>query len=175
MHAIQPDGNLIIRPAVPEDAAALALIYNQGIADRSSTFEIEPRSEEERRGWLLSHGERFPVVVAEAAGEVIGWASVSSYSPRECYRGIGEVSVFVRRDRRGRHVGDCLMAGLLAQAETAGFWKLIGRIFSFNEASLALCRKHGFREVGTHEKHSKLDGRWIDVVIVERLLVANIR
>ena len=89
---------------------------------------------------------------------------------RECYRGIGEFSMYVRRDWRGRGVGDLLVAALISEAERLGLWKLLSRIFPFNEASRALCRKHGFREVGVYEKHARLDGRWLDVVIVERLI-----
>jgi phosphinothricin acetyltransferase len=82
--------------------------------------------------------------------------------------------MYVRRDWRGRGAGDLLLAGLISEAERLGFWKLLSRVFSFNEASRALCRKHGFREVGVYEKHARLDGRWLDVVIVERLIRANV-
>jgi phosphinothricin acetyltransferase len=72
-------------------------------------------------------------------------------------------------------VGDLLVAALINEAERLGLWKLLSRIFPFNEASRALCRKHGFREVGVYEKHARLDGRWLDVVIVERLISANVK
>ena len=94
---------------------------------------------------------------------------------RECYRGIGEFSMYVHRDWRRRGVGDLLLAALISEAERLGLWKLLSRIFPFNEASRALCRKHGFREVGVYEKHARLDGRWLDVVIVERLISANLK
>ena len=90
-------------------------------------------------------------------------------------RGIGEFSMYVHRDWRGRGVGDLLVAALINEAERLGLWKLLSRIFPFNEASRALCRKHGFREVGVYEKHARLDGRWLDVVIVERLISANVK
>ena len=162
------------RPATLDDAEAIALIYNQGIADRTATFETEPRSVEERRTWLRGLDDRYPVVVVEAGGKVVGWAAAGAYRSRDCYRGIGEASVYVHRDWRGQGVGSLLVAGLIADAERLGLWKLVSRIFVFNEASRALCRKHGFREVGIYEKHAKLDGRWIDCVIVERLIPANL-
>jgi phosphinothricin acetyltransferase len=81
--------------------------------------------------------------------------------------------MYVRRDWRRRGVGDLLLAGLINEAERLGLWKLLSRVFLFNEASRALCRQHGFREVGVYEKHARLDGRWLDVVIVERLISAN--
>jgi phosphinothricin acetyltransferase len=162
------------RPATLDDAAAIAEIYNQGIADRTATFETELRSADERRAWLTDLDGRYPVVVVEVDSAVVGWAAAGSYSPRECYRGIGAASVYVHRDWRGHGVGSALLIALIAEAERLGFWKLVSRIFDFNEASRALCRKHGFREVGIYEKHAQLDGRWIDCVIVERLIPANL-
>lgn len=163
-----------IRRAVASDAAAIAEIYNQGIADRSSTFETELRSSEERRTWLAGHGERHPVLVAEADGRVVGWASVSSYRPRACYDGVGEFSVYIDRGARGRGVGKALLGALIDEAARVGYWKLLSRVFTFNQASLALCRACGFREVGVYEKHAQLEGRWLDVVIVERLIPQNL-
>ena len=163
-----------VRVATEHDAAAIAEIYNQGIEDRIATYETAPRSAEDRRAWLRSIAGRYPAVVAEADGLVVGWAAAGPYRTRACYRGIGEFSVYVRREWRGRHIGDLLLPALIAEAERYGLWKLLSRIFLFNEASRALCRKHGFRAVGIYEKHAKLDGRWLDVVIVERLIPANL-
>jgi L-amino acid N-acyltransferase YncA len=163
-----------IRTATLDDATAIAEIYNQGIEDRVATYESELRSTEDQQAWLQAIVGRYPAVVAQIHGEIIGWAGAKPYRTRECYRGIGEFSMYVRRDWRGRGVGDLLLAGLINEAERLGLWKLLSRIFPFNEASRALCRKHGFREVGVYEKHARLDGRWLDVVIVERLISANL-
>ena len=163
-----------IRTASVDDAAAIAEIYNQGIEDRVATFETERRSADDQRAWLKAIAGRYPGVVAQIDGEIVGWAGAGPYRERECYRGIGEFSVYVRRDWRGRGVGDLLVAALISEAERLGLWKLLSRIFTFNEASRALCRKHGFREVGVYEKHARLDRRWLDVVIVERLISANL-
>ena len=164
-----------VRAATLEDAEAIAEIYNQGIADRIATFETELRLAEERRGWLQSLAGRYPVLVAAVADLVVGWAALSPYSSRACYRGIGEVSFYIRREWRHQGVGSLLLAELIVEAERLGFWKMVGRVFPFNAASRALCRKHGFREIGIHEKHAKLDGRWLDVVVVERLLPSNMK
>jgi len=163
-----------IRAAIATDAAAIAEIYNQGIEDRVATYETRWRSGEDQQAWLQSIAGRYPAIVAQVDGEIIGWAGAAPYRDRECYRGIGEFSMYVHRDWRRRGVGDLLLAGLITEAERLGLWKLLSRIFPFNDASRALCRKHGFREVGVYEKHARLDGRWLDVVIVERLITANL-
>jgi phosphinothricin acetyltransferase len=163
-----------VRAATEADAAAIAEIYNQGIEDRVATFETALRTAEDRRGWLRSIAGRYPAIVADFEAQVVGWAGAGPYNARECYRGIGEFSVYVRREWRGRYIGDLLLPALIAEAEQLGLWKLLSRVFLFNEASRALCRKHGFREVGIYEKHGKLDGQWLDVVIVERLIPANL-
>lgn len=157
-----------IRPARAADVAAIAEIYNEGIRDRVATFEVRERTPDEILPWLES--PRHPVLLAEDADGVLGWVAASGYRPRECYAGIGEFSVYVRRPARGRRVADALMAAFLPACERAGLWKLVSRIFPENGASRALCARHGFREVGVYRKHGRLDGAWRDVVIVERLL-----
>jgi len=164
-----------IGTASVDDAAAIAEIYNQGIEDRVATYETRRRTAADQQAWLQSIAGRYPAVVAQIDGEIIGWAGAGPYRDRECYRGIGEFSMYVRREWRRRGVGDLLLAGLIREAERLGLWKLLSRIFPFNEASRALCRKHGFREVGVYEKHARLDGRWLDVVIVERLISSNLK
>jgi len=163
-----------IRPAIEADSEALAEIYNQGIEDRIATFEADRRTVDERRHWLAQHDRRHPVLVAEEAGEVVGWASLSSYSQRQCYSGVGEFSVYVRRDLRAKGLGTKLVRSIIEEADGLGYWKIMSRIFTFNEASRRLCSKMGFREVGILEKHGKLDGEWIDVVEVERLIPRNL-
>jgi phosphinothricin acetyltransferase len=174
------DSRIRVRPAEPGDAGAIAEIYNQGIRARIATFETEERSAEERRAWLAAHDERHPVLVATVAGpdgaeRVAGWASTDRYRSRACYDGVAEFSIYVHEAFRGRGLGAALLGALIDAAGQAGLWKLVSRIFPENRASLALCDRHGFREVGTYEKHAKLDGAWRDVVIVERLIPANLR
>jgi len=162
-----------IRPAVREDAAAIAEIYNQGILERIATFEAEPRTVEQMEEWVAEHGGRYPALVGEIDGQVVGWASVGTYRPRACYAGIGEYSIYVHRDWRGRGLGRVLVQALIDEAERQGYWKLVSRIFTFNTASLKVARDLGFREVGIYERHARLDGDWLDVVIVERLIPSN--
>jgi phosphinothricin acetyltransferase len=115
------------------------------------------------------------VLVALEGDAPVGWASIGAYRERACYAGIGEFSVYIRREARGRGVGRALLTRLLEEAGRRGYWKLVSRVFPFNTASLGLCRALGFREVGTYERHGRLEGRWLDVVIVERLIPENQR
>jgi phosphinothricin acetyltransferase len=163
--------DLSARAAVPEDAARIAQIYNEGIADRVGTFETRPRSEADVRAWFDG---RHPIVVVESGGGIIAFASTSTYRARDCYAGIAEFSVYVARHGRGKGAGRAAMDALIEACGPAGIWKLVSRVFVDNTASRALMKAVGFREVGIYEKHAQLDGRWRDVVIVERLIPENI-
>jgi phosphinothricin acetyltransferase len=159
-----------VRAATIDDAAAICRVYNEGIADRIATFETTPRAVDDVRAWFTgSH----PIVVTENdRGEVIAFASSSTYRPRECYRGVAEFSVYVARDARGKGAGRMAMDALIEAARAAGFWKLLSRVFVENHASRGLLKAIGFREVGTYQKHGCLDGIWRDAVIVELLLLS---
>ena len=159
---------MIARAATRADVAAIARIHTEGIEDRVATFETRPQTEAEVRGWL-DQGD--PVVVAEDGGEVVAWASSPPYrAAKPHYAGVGDFSIYVARAARGRGAGRAALVALVEACESRGYWKLVGRIFPENEASLALCRSLGFREVGRYRRHGKLDGEWRDVVVVEKLL-----
>jgi len=160
------------RMANPEDAEAMAVVYNEGIADRTATFETRPRTAEDVRTWFDG---KHPIVVVEEDGSVVAFASTSTYRNRECYAGIAEASVYVSRAWRGRGAGRIALTALVESAERAGYWKLVSRIFPENMASRGLIRSLGFREAGIYEKHGKLDGAWRDVIIVERLIPSNLK
>jgi phosphinothricin acetyltransferase len=156
------------RLAETSDVSAITAIYNQGIAEQIATFETKPRVESDVIPWLAS---RFPVVVVENdRGTVTAFAATFLYPSRECYAGIAEFSVYVERAHRRRGNGRIALEALLEAAESAGFCKLVSRIFVENTASRELCRVLRFREVGVYRRHAKLEGEWRDVVIVERLL-----
>jgi phosphinothricin acetyltransferase len=156
------------RPAIPDDAAAITSIYNQGIRGRGATFETRERTSADVLEWF--DDPRFPILVAVEHGAVVGWAAASAYRARACYAGVAEYSIYVANSHHGRGVGTALMPAFLQAVERAGFWKVLSRLFPENGASRALCARHGFREVGVYRRHAKLDGAWRDVVIVERLL-----
>jgi L-amino acid N-acyltransferase YncA len=158
---------LLIRPAREEDIPAITEIYNQGIEDRIATLEGEPHPVEERLQWFREHGPQEPVLVAEVKGLVVGWASLSRYKPRRCYDGVKELSIYVRREWRGRGIGTRLLEALLTKGAQVGVHKVVLYAFPFNGAALALYRKAGFRTVGLYRHHGVLDGRWRDIVAME--------
>lgn len=157
-----------VRDARAEDCAAIAEIYNEGIAEGRSTFETEARSATDIGGWLGS--PRHPVLVAESGGMVCGWARIAPYSPRACYAHIVEASVYVRTSLRGRGLGGALAVMLRERAELLGLEKVIGKLFADNEPSRRLVARYGFREVGLHLRHGQTGGEWHDVLVVELLL-----
>ena len=163
-----PNGAATIRAGRPDDTEAICLIYNAALAERESTFETEPRSADDFEG-RIDDG-RFPLLVAEAAEEVIGWAGLAPYSSRPCYAGIGECSVYVAAEARGRGVGTSLTEALVGAACGSGFHKMIGKLFTDNAASIRLVERCGFSSVGLHRRHGQLDGEWRDVLVVERPL-----
>lgn len=164
---------MTIRPAIEADTQAIADIYNQGIRTRQATFDTDERTAKDIRAWL--DDEAHPLLVAEKDDDVLGWVHASSYRTRACYSGVAEFSIYVAETVRGQGVGDALMKAFIPACEEQGIWKILSRIFPENIASRNLCKRHGFREVGTYEKHARLEGVWKDVVIVEHLIESNLR
>src|SRR5438270_13697416 len=148
----------------------MASVYNEGIEDRMATFETEVRTPQAIAAQLTALIDRYPAVVIERDARVVGFAWTSEYRPRKAYQGVAEFSVYVAREARGQGAGVQLLSALIGEAESRGFTKLVSRIFPENVASRRLCASLGFREVGIYRRHGRLDGRWMDCVVVERLL-----
>jgi phosphinothricin acetyltransferase len=159
-----------IRPATEADAAAICRIYNQGIVDRVATLETELRTPEERRQWLAVRGPRHPVLVAEDGDEIIGWGSLNQFNPRDCYRHVADFSIYVERAYRGKGVGTVMLARLVELAREHGYHKLVLSAFPSNTGGMALYEKMGFRTVGIYREQGLLDGRWVDTIVMEKLL-----
>jgi phosphinothricin acetyltransferase len=168
-------GPLKIRPARVGDAKEIARIYNQGVQDRAATFENAYVTPEERYLWLAARPDKYPVLLAEVKHTLMGWASLTPYSPRRCYDGIAELSIYIERSLRGHGVALELMKAMQNAAAEKGFHKLIGRIITDNEPARKLCQATGWREVGIHEKHGKLGNEWHDLLLVEYLIPENLK
>jgi L-amino acid N-acyltransferase YncA len=159
----------VIRPAQPQDAEAIAAIYNQGIEERQATFQTRLHEPGELELKVEQGGGQ--LIVAEIDGRVVGWAGWTGYDdPAEYYAGIGECAIYVDRGARREGTGRALLDGLAEEAARVGIHKLVAKIFTSNEASIELFRRAGFRDVGTHLRHGRLDGEWKDVLVMERAI-----
>src|ERR687887_76771 len=155
-----PRASHAVRPATTSDAAAMARIYNQGIAERIATFETRTQAPDE----LIE-------LIEGGAGEVVGFAKVPpSAAPSHYYSGVGEATLYVDRRARRSGAARALMEAVAREAERRGYHKLTGKIFTSNRPSIALVHSCGWREVGIHRRHGRLDGEWRGGVVVERLL-----
>lgn len=159
-----------VRRALAKDAAAICLIYNQGIEDRVATLETELRTPRERRQWMLSRGPRHPVIVAEVGGLVVGWGSLNVYNPRKAYEFVADFSIYVEREWRGKGAGSAVLSRLIEMAREYGYHKLVLSAFPTNAAGMALYRKFDFRKVGIFKEQGQLDGKWVDTIVMEKLL-----
>ncbi len=159
-----PDGvsRVRTRPAAAGDAEAICRIYNQGIEDRVATLETEPRTPEERRQWLVAEAGHAPTVV--------GWGSLNAFNAREAYRFVADFSIYVERGARGTGVGQVVLGRLIELAREHGYHKLVLSAFPTNASGMGLYTKLGFRTVGVYREQGMLDGRWVDTIVMEKLL-----
>ena len=153
-----------VRPLRPDDWPAVKAIYAAGIAGGDATFETETPMWAE---WDAQHLEGHRLVALEG-GQIVGWAALARVSGRDCYAGVVEDSVYVAPAAQGTGVGTALLQRLVTDAELDGIWTIQSGIFPENEVSLALHRRCGFRIVGVRVSIGRLNGRWRDVVLLER-------
>jgi L-amino acid N-acyltransferase YncA len=161
-----------IRQAGTIDLPAITEIYNQGFEDGVSTLETDLNDVEARGAWLLSRNPNHKVMVIIDAeeGTVYGWASLNVYSPRMCFDGVADISIYIRRDLRGQGLGKRLLDALSEEARSVGFHKLVLTAPNSDGAGKKLYHFIGFREVGVYLKHILRNGNWVDVVIMEKIL-----
>ncbi|HEX3671527.1 MAG TPA: arsinothricin resistance N-acetyltransferase ArsN1 family A [Candidatus Cybelea sp.] len=167
--------NLEVRPASRDDLESIRQIYNEGIEDRVATLDRDPKSSDEMARWWAQHTGRFVVLAALDGRETVGWTSLNPFSDRCAHENIADVSVYVRRNRRGRGVGRALLTRLVEYARRGGFHKIVLHALNGNESGKRLYRSCGFREVGVFEEHGIVDGTHVDVVAMERLLQESSR
>ena len=159
-----------VRLARPEDAEAIRTIYNLEVTESTVTFDLVARTLEDQQAWLAEHGGVHPAVVAESGGEVVGFGSLAPYRSRPAYATTVEDSVYVRRDCRGIGCGRAIVAELVRLATLHGFHAVMARVVGGHEASIGLHRACGFELVGVEREVGRKFGRWLDVVLMQRLL-----
>lgn len=153
----------MIRPATPEDAAAVLAIYAPVVRDSVATFELEPPSAEEIRARIADVSATHPWLVFEDSGRVAGYAYAAAYHSRPAYAWTCEVSVYVGEEARGTGAGKALLRELLARLAASGYVNVIARIALPNDASVKLFESHGFEHIGTARGVGYKLGRWVDV------------
>jgi phosphinothricin acetyltransferase len=159
-----------IRLAQVRDAEAIRQIYNAEVMRSTVTFDLVPRSLAEQQAWLEARSGAHAVIVSVIDGEVVGFGSLSPYRDRPAYSTSVEDSVYVRDDQRGNGVGRALLEELLKLATQHGFHTVLARIVGGHEASIALHRSLGFEVVGTEREVGRKFGRWLDVMVMQRML-----
>ena len=153
----------VVRAMQDGDWDDVRRIYALGIATRNATFETEvPPAEALDCKWIPD--QRWVLVDDDS---VVGWAAMTPTSARDCYRGVAETSIYIDTEVAGRGLGKRLLAHQVDSAMAGGFWTLQTSIFPENEASLAIHRKAGFRDVGRRESIAQLDGVWRDTILLE--------
>ncbi|MDQ6766919.1 MAG: arsinothricin resistance N-acetyltransferase ArsN1 [Candidatus Eremiobacteraeota bacterium] len=159
------------RTATISDRPAITFIYNQGIEDRVATLDVEPKTEEDVAAWLsIDQPTRYTVIVAESDSRIVGWAALRPYAHRCAYAGVGELSIYIERAARGKGVGEQLLTALEERARLNAFHKIVLFALSSNEGGRRLYGKRGFREVGIFKEQGTLDGRFVDVLAMEKII-----
>lgn len=159
-----------IRPAEISDLDAITAIYNEAILTTTATFDLEPQTREERLQWFETHDARFPILVAECEGHVVGWACLSRWRPRKAYEGTAETSFYVKQDQRGQGIGRQLKQAIIEEARRLGFHTLIAGVAEGNHASLHLNQSFGFEIVGTFKEVGNKFGKLLDVTYLQKFL-----
>lgn len=162
---------VIVRKASSADLGDILTIYNQGIEDRIATLETDIKDDVYMSQWFNKHQGRYTVLVAEQDHQVVGWASINCYSPRSAYDGVGDLSIYIHREYRGKGIGKQLLQNLEAIGKENNFHKFVLFTFPFNTLGQGLYHKSGYREVGTFENQGILDGKSVDVMAMEKMLI----
>ncbi len=156
-----------LRPATLADADGINAVYNPYVLASTCTFQITPTTRDERVRWLERHGQRHPVIVAEEAGRIVAWSSLTPYHPREAFAATVEDSIYLAPEVQGRGLGRRMLVDLLDRARTMGHRTVVALIAGDQPASLALHRKCGFTDAGLLRHVGRKFDRWLDLAILQ--------
>lgn len=150
---------------LPTDGKRVLEIFQQGIDGGNATFDRDSPTWE---SWDMNFFRTCRWILEDESENIVGWAALKPVSNRDCYSGVAEVSIYIDNAYQGKGLGTVLMKKLILDSEEHGFWTLQSGIFPENSASIAVHQKLGFRIVGTRERIAKMDGRWRDILLMER-------
>ena len=159
---------LIIRQAILEDLGAITEIYNEAILKTVATFDTKPKTLEEQKIWFANHGSKYPILVAEQDGLVVGWASLSRWSDRCAYSDTAEISLYVEEEFRGKGIGRKLMEAIIREGQKAGLHTVIARIAEGTEVSIHLHESVGFEHIGIMKEVGRKFGKLLDVYLMQK-------
>jgi L-amino acid N-acyltransferase len=162
--------NIITRPATIDDLSSINDIYNYYVYNSTCTFQTEPDTLENRIEWLKDHDDSYPVIVAEAGGDIIGWASLSQFKKRQAYRPTVENSVYIRYDKTGNGIGSMMMKEIIQQANEIGYHSIIAGISGDQDISIRLHEKFGFQKVAHLKAVGYKFNKWLDVLYYQLML-----
>jgi L-amino acid N-acyltransferase len=157
----------MIREAKLDDLDGIFAIYDEQVLHGTATFDTIVKTTQERLDWFATAGNRYPILVAEEKGRILGWARLYSWSPRRAYDRTAENAVYVRDDARGRGLGRALMEELIRQAPMRGVQVLIARVVEGNPGSIRLHENLGFRTIGVMRRVGEKFGRVLDVRLMD--------
>lgn len=149
---------------LPDHWESVKKIYEDGIATSKATFQTSAPTWEE---WNQAHIP-IPRLIAIENDEILGWSALTPVSGRCVYAGVAEVSIYIGSIARGKGIGKQLLNQLIEESEKQNIWTLQSGIFPENKASISLHLSAGFRIIGIREKIGMMDGKWRDIVLLEK-------
>jgi phosphinothricin acetyltransferase len=158
---------LTIRRAALPDLSAITEIYNAAILKTVATFDTELKTDVEQKSWFGGHGPKYPIIVAEQDGIIVGWASLSQWADRCGYADTAEASLYVREEHQGQGIGRKLMDSMIQEGRKAGLHTVIARIVEGNDVSIHLADSAGFKHIGIMKEVGRKFGRLLDVDMMQ--------
>jgi L-amino acid N-acyltransferase YncA len=158
---------ITIRKAALADLGAITEIYNEAILKTIATFDTEPKTDAEQKSWFDHHGPKYPILVAEEANLIVGWASLSQWSDRCAYSDTAEASLYVREEYQGKGIGRKLAEAIIEAGRKAGLHTLIARIASENKVSIHLSESVGYQHIGVMKECGRKFGRLLDIHLMQ--------
>lgn len=164
---------LEIRKAKIDDLLGITSIYNDAIKNTVATFDTKTKTFEEQKVWFDRHGSKNPIIIAIDNRNIVGWAALSKWSNKEAYCNTAEISVYVKDSFEKKGIGRKLIQEILKKGKKAGLHLIIARITNENQVSIHLHESVGFTQVGVMKECGYKFGKWLDVILMQKLLDNN--